>query len=126
MRKACIASIAIVSVAGVAEAQTPDSLNGPLPSSYLQSLYQFDDGGWRLKANVRVGVQVTQDQRLATLGPPPVKTAIGPQFNITQSLVGALQYHWTAGQKPELGLRGVPVRAKFKTNGVYFGFSYRP
>lgn len=50
----------------------------------------------------------------------------GPHFDITGKIIGALQYHWMAGQKPELGLRGVPIRMKIKTNGVYFGFSYRP
>jgi hypothetical protein len=50
----------------------------------------------------------------------------GPNFDITGQLLGALQYHWTAGQKPELGVRGVPARLKIKRDGLYVGFSYRP
>ena len=41
-------------------------------------------------------------------------------------LVGGLQWHWIAGKMPELGYKGLPIRAKIKTNGFYFGFSYRP
>ena len=89
------------------------------------------DGGW-LKPRITADafMQEQQDRRLGIMHSSPdaaqAKGADGPKFDITGKLIGALQYHWKAGTKPELGLRGIPIRAKIKTNGVYFGFSWRP
>ena len=69
-----------------------------------------------------------QDRRLGIMHATPgaaQRAPGGPKFAITGKIIGALQYHWTAGQKPELGLKGIPIRAKIKTNGVYFGLTYR-
>jgi hypothetical protein len=134
MRMAVSAGIAIAIMASAAHAQSPGSLFGPqyqnpIPSLNLRGL--SDDGGLNLQPNVRLSLQIEQqleterDQRLSTAG-PKTQVTVGPHFDITHALVGALQYHWTAGQKPELGWAGLPVRAKIKTNGIYFGFSYRP
>jgi len=46
--------------------------------------------------------------------------------NLTLTLIGKLQYHWAPGVKPELGFRGIPLRLRIKSDGVFVGMSYRP
>jgi hypothetical protein len=126
-----LAAGALLCVASLASAQglTGRTAVPALPARPLTGFVDTNDGGWisqRMTADQFM--QDKPDRRLgimhATPGSPQ-RPREGPKFNITGKLIGALNYHWTDGQKPELGWRGIPIRAKIKTNGFYFGFTYR-
>ena len=120
--------ISLVATAALAQPANRSFAPPALPSRPLTGL--FNDNGWlapRITADAFM--QQQQEKRLGIMHSTPgaaQKPPEGFHFDITGKLIGALQYHWTAGQRPELGLRGLPIRMKIKTNGVYFGFSYRP
>jgi len=74
-------------------------------------------------------MQEQQDRRLGIMHAQPGAAdakANAQNFNLTGNLLGGLQYHWAAGQKPELGFKDIPARLKLERGGVYLGFSYRP
>ena len=126
-----VAAGTLLCVSSTASAQGFTGKTGvpALPSRPLTGFVDTNDGGWiaqRITADQFM--QEQQDRRLGIMQATPgsaQRPPDGPKFDITGKIIGALQYHWTAGQKPELGLKGIPIRAKIKTNGVYFGFTYR-
>src|SRR5580692_1876506 len=114
-------------VASAALAQAPN--RNALPTR-LTGFFALNDGGW-LKPRVSVDafIQEQQERRLGIMHSTPGRVQAkpdGPNFDITHALIGSLEYHWTAGQKPELGLHDVPVRLSVKRGHLYLGFSYRP
>jgi hypothetical protein len=126
-----VAAGALSCVATLASAQglTGKTAVPALPGRSLSGFVDMNDGGWisqRMTADQFM--QDQQDRRLGIMHSTPGSPQAppdGPKFDITGKIIGALQYHWTAGQKPELGWRGLPIRAKIRTNGFYFGFTYR-
>jgi hypothetical protein len=112
-------------------AQAPNRNAGPaLPTKILTGLFMLNDGGWLTpRVSADAFMQEQQERRLGIMHSTPGTAQAkpdGPNFDITQALVGSLEYHWTAGQKPELGLHNVPVRLRIKRGHLYLGFSYRP
>jgi hypothetical protein len=130
MRWALAVVVTISGLGCVASARAAGPIANAPPPGTLSGLFDLDGSGWSSsRISAEAFMQEQQEKRLGIAHSmpggrqPPVE---GFHFDITGKLLGALQYHWKAGERPELGLKGIPIRAKIKTNGVYFGFSYRP
>jgi hypothetical protein len=117
-------------VCAQAPAPTPTRNASPfaLPAGALTGLFELDGGWMQRRVTADAFMQEQQERRLGIMHAQPGVgdgKSNGPNFNFTGNLLGGLQYHWTAGQKPELGFEGVPARLKLQHGGVYVGLRYR-
>ena len=82
--------------------------------SVLSGLYEFRNESWLLKPYVGVGLGVA-DPTTGLLGSddrfllPGFQLRGGVDYSITQKLFGKLEYRWSQGNKPSLGIEGVPA-----------------
>src|SRR5215471_7200327 len=117
--------VTVFVLACVASAKAANQIANPPPPRTLSGLFDLDGSGWSSsRISAEDFMQEQQEKRLGIAHSMPggrQPPAEGFHFDITGKLLGALQYHWKAGERPELGLKGLPIRAKIKTNGVYFG-----
>jgi|SRR6185295_5040119 len=96
----------------------------------LNGLYEFRNGGWRLKPYVGVGFGTT-DFTSRLLGntqssfTPTYQVKGGVNYNISQKLLGKLEYRWSQGSAPSLGLAGVPAKFQLKRGGFLVGLNYK-
>src|SRR5258705_8307362 len=85
----------------------------------LNGLYEFSNGGWRLKPYVGVGFGTT-DFSARLLGvtensfTPTYQVKGGVNYNISAKLLGRMEYNWSQGNVPSLGLAGIPAKFKLK------------
>jgi len=96
----------------------------------LNGLYEFSNGGWRLKPYVGVGFGTT-DFSARLLGVtqssfiPTYQVKGGVNYNISAKLLGKVEYNWSQGNGPSLGLAGIPAKFKLKRGGFVVGLNYR-
>jgi len=96
----------------------------------LNGLYEFRNGGWRLKPYVGVGFGTT-DVSARLLGvaqssfTPTYQLKGGVNYNISAKLLGKLEYNWSQGNGPSLGLSGIPANFKLKRGGFIVGVNYK-
>ena len=96
----------------------------------LNGLYEFSNGGWRLKPYVGVGFGTTDfTSRLLGVADssfiPTYQVKGGVNYNISQKLLGKLEYRWSQGSAPSLGLSGMPAKFQLKHGGFLVGLNYR-
>jgi len=96
----------------------------------LNGLYEFRNGGWRIKPYVGFGIGTT-DFSARLLGTndntftPTYQVKGGVNYSITQKLIGKLEYRWSQGTAPSLGISGVPAKFQLKRGGFLVGLNYR-
>ena len=97
--------------------------------SVLSGLYEFRNDGWPLKPYVGVGLGVA-DPTADLLGNdnrfllPGFQLRGGVDYSITQKLFGKLEYRWSQGNKPSLGIEGVPADFQLRKGGFRVGLNY--
>ena len=94
--------------------------------SVLSGLYEFRNDGWLLKPYVGVGLGVS-DPTVGLLGSddlPAFQLRGGVDYGITQKLFGKLEYRWSQGNKPSLGIEGVPADFQLRKGGFRVGLNY--
>src|SRR5262245_32196322 len=95
----------LVLVAGATYVQVPDLEDGSstLPERILIGLFELNEDGWvQPHLTAEEFMREQQDRRLGILPDPfgaELRKPAGSNFDITGKVLGALQYHWTAGQK---------------------------
>ena len=95
----------------------------------LSGLYEFRNDGSLLTPYVGVGLGVA-DPTAALLGdddrffPPAFQLRGGIDYSITQKLFGKLEYRWSQGNKPSLGLEGIPADFQLRKGGFRVGLNY--
>jgi opacity protein-like surface antigen len=99
-------------------------------SLMLNGLYEFSNGGWRLKPYIGVGFGTTDfSARLLGIADssfiPTYQVKGGVNYNISQKLLGKLEYRWSQGNAPSLGISGVPAKFQLKRGGFLVGLNYR-
>jgi opacity protein-like surface antigen len=96
----------------------------------LNGLYEVSGGGWRMKPYLGAGFGVI-DINARLLGHEETtlftdfQVKGGVNYNITQQLFGRLEYRWSQGEKPSLGIAGVPAKFQLKSGGFRIGLNYR-
>jgi opacity protein-like surface antigen len=98
--------------------------------SVLSGLYEFRNDGWLLKPYVGVGLGVADptagllvsDDRFLL---PGFQLRGGVDYSITQKLFGKLEYRWSQGNKPSLGVEGIPADFQLRKGGFRVGLNYR-
>jgi opacity protein-like surface antigen len=96
----------------------------------LSGLYELDGGAWRLKPFVGAGIGV-MDISSRLLGDAQTSLATdvqfkgGVNFNITQKLLGSLEWRWSHGSKPTFALAGVPTKFQLKRGGFLVGVNWK-
>ena len=96
----------------------------------LNGLYEFRNGGWRIKPYVGFGIGTTDfSARLLGISDntfiPTFQVKGGVNYSITQKLLGKLEYRWSQGNAPSLGIAGVPAKFQLKRGGFLVGLNYR-
>jgi len=96
----------------------------------MNGLYEFSSGGWRLKPYVGVGLGTTDfSARLLGTGDssfiPTYQLKGGVNYSINQKLLGKFEYRWSQGQKPSIGIEGLPAKFQLKSGGFLVGLNYR-
>ena len=96
----------------------------------LNGLYEFRNGGWRLKPYVAVGFGTTDfSARLLrdtqNSFTPTYQVKGGVNYNISAKLLGKMEYNWSQGNGPSLGLSGIPAKFKLKRGGFVVGVNYK-
>jgi opacity protein-like surface antigen len=96
----------------------------------LSGLYELDGGAWRLRPYIAAGVGVIDvNQRLLgqeqTTMLADVQFKSGLKYNITQKLIGSLEWRWSHGSKPTFALAGVPTKFQLKRGGFLLGVNYK-
>jgi len=96
----------------------------------LNGLYQFTDGGWRMKPYVGAGFgMIDTNQQILGVSGGDWRTAYqvrgGVSLGLTQKLLGSLEYRWTMGSKPHFSLGGIPTKLEVDRHGFVLGFNYK-
>jgi len=96
----------------------------------LNGLYEFSSGGWRMKPYIGVGFGTTDfSARLLGVGDssfiPTFQVKGGVNYSINQKLLGKLEYRYSQGSKPSLGIEGIPAKFQLKSGGFLVGLNYR-
>jgi len=97
--------------------------------SVLSGLYEFGNDGWQLTPYVGVALGVA-DPTAGLLGSddrfllPGFQLRGGVDYSITQKLFGKLEYRWSQGNKPSLGIEGVPADFQLRKGGFRVGLNY--
>jgi len=96
----------------------------------LNGMYEFSNGSWRLKPYIGIGIGMT-DFSTRLLGNtensfiPTYQVKGGVNYNISQKLLGKLEYRWSQGSAPSLGIQGLPAKFQLKRGGFLLGLNYR-
>jgi len=96
----------------------------------LNGLYEFSSGGWRIKPYIGVGFGTTDfSARLLGVGDssfiPTFQLKGGVNYSINQKLLGKLEYRYSQGSKPSIGIEGLPAKFQLKSGGFLVGLNYR-
>jgi len=96
----------------------------------LNGLYEFSSGGWRIKPYIGVGFGTTDfSARLLGVGDnsfiPTFQLKGGVNYSISQKLLGKLEYRYSQGSKPSIGIEGLPAKFQLKSGGFLVGLNYR-
>jgi opacity protein-like surface antigen len=96
----------------------------------LSGLYDFSNGGWRLRPYVGAGFGII-DANTRLLGHDERSFVAdfqfkgGVNFNITQKLLGSFEWRWSHGSKPTFAFAGVPTKFQLKRGGFMIGVNYK-
>jgi opacity protein-like surface antigen len=96
----------------------------------FHGFYEFDNRGRQLKPYIGLGFGMVdlsaRSSGIAEEAVLPIHQLTGGvNYSITQRLLGNLEYRWSPGNSPSLGIEGVPAEFQLKGGGFRVGLRYR-